>query len=860
MTFSLKTKLLVMCILLVLLTTASISISYYGLTKQDKHRESQQRIQIGFDIIFDDYQSRITDYTTKVKDFLQKNAFMFGWSLEQYMQDNAKLGSPQFIASDMARMATALEELGYLLSANRLMLYASDDRLISAYLQDDSQRLAGVYARSSTGSDTYLPVSAPSQLMTMILLGDQNVPDKPLPPDIPALYSYSEIPDSLRVEPFSDGRRLGIRFTVPTLYEENIFGVLVGDIFYTPEMISRYAALSKTDINIFAGTRLGVGTLDIQQELKPEQLAAFSSCPDMLTEKSVMRIASIAFDEQNEQEYYQGQCAFRNSNNEEVGAITVSLSQFVERQEIRKILTSVLTISGIVVCLAFVLSLFFSQSTLRAIQNIVSVIGYAAEGDLRNTAVAATRDEIEMLANKLNQMIEQLRTISGRVQEAASAVNGTADTILRQMDGLVLHMKEQSAHVDATTESVEHITRFIQTVSQNMLALLDTSELVLSSIQQTHSSVEEVTASTKTLVVNLQLIVSSIDQVSSSVKQISDSVGQLEDIARQSETEVQHIDNSFQDVSQNARQAQQLAQETMDAALHGQTSVEDSIQGMAELKIVVADTAEIIQEVNTWGAQVSSILDIVDEITEQTSLLALNASIISAQAGSHGRGFAVVADEIKNLAIRTKSSTKEIGSLVHQLQMKTEEGVKNTEKGLLKADQGVQLANAVKEALETILDSATRSSTRAGDTAQVVQQTAESSQIIRSSMTRVTEMVSHIRQAIQEQEQDMDKVVAAVENISGMAEQVNRASVEQRKTADQIMSSMEDADQKFRSLSSQTTTLQQNSAQIMGAIRMIESTTKQTLESATSISGDTVKSLVQQSEMLQKLVSIFKIS
>ena len=858
MNFSIKTKLLIMCILLVLLTAVSISISYYGVTKQDKQRETQQRIQIGFDIIFDDYQNRVTDSSTKVRDFLQENALMLSWSLEEYIQDNAKIGSPQFIAADMARTATALEGLGYLLSASRLMMYASDGRLISAYLRDAGQAVtgAGVYARSSTDNDTYLPVSGQKQLMTMILLGDREVPDMPLPSDIPAVYSSSEIPDSLRVAPFSDGRRIGFRFMMPIASEENTFGILVGDIFYTPDMISRYATLSKTEINIFAGNYFSVGTLDVQQELETEQISQLDSCAAIVQQEAGMRIIPIAFEEEK---YYQGQCAFRNSRDEVVGAVAISLSQDVERQEMRKILTSVLTISGIVVCLAFVLSLFFSRSTLRAIQNIVSVIGYAAEGDLRNAAVSATRDEIGMLANKLNQMIEQLRTISGRVQEAASAVNGTADTILRQMDELMLHMEEQSVSVDATAESVEHVTCFLQTVSQEMLELLGTSELVLSSIQQTQASVQEVTESTKTLVLNLQMIVSSIDQVSSSTKQISDSVGQLEDIARQGETEVQHIDNSFQDVSQNARQAQQLAQETMDAALHGQTSVEDSIQGMAELKIVVADTAVIIQEVNSWGGQVSSILDIVDEITEQTSLLALNASIISAQAGSHGRGFAVVADEIKNLAVRTKSSTKEIGLLVHQLQMKTAEGVKNTEKGLIKADQGVQLAHAVKDALESILDSATRSSNRAGDTAQVVQQTAESSQIIRSSMTRVTDMVSHIRQAIQDQEQDIDKVVAAVENISGMAEQVNRASIEQRKSADQIMSSMENADQKFQSLSSQTTTLQQNSAQIMEAMRTIESTTSQTLENAASISEDTVRNLVQQSEILQKLVSVFKI-
>ncbi len=738
------------------------------------------------------------------------------------------------------------------------MLYAEDRRLLSSYLrEEDGSSTFGVYVRMESGRNTYLHADNPMQPLSRVLFDDYVMQENSLPSKIDPEAPSSDIPDELRLEPFSDSSGMGIRFLVPIMYKQKKQGMLVGDMFYTDAMVERYAALSKTAVNIFAGSHLNVGTLDAQQTIELEALEQIASCHDLASQTSSVHVIPVTF---GNEDYSQGGCAFRNSQNETVGAMTVSLSQQAGRQEIQKLFISVLAISGVVVCLAFLLLLVFSRSTIQAIKNIVSVIGDAAEGDLRGTALSQTHDEIGLLAKKLNRMIEQLRQISGRVQEAASTVNHTADTILRKTEGLMRHMEAQSASVDAATGSVEHITQFIQTVSQDMIAFLDTSELVLSSIQQTQSSIAEVTTNTGTLALNLQLIVSSIDQVSQSVKQISDSVGQLDEIAGQGEVKVQHIHHSFQNVSHNALDAQQLAQETMDAALNGQASVEDSIQGMNDLKLVMADTARIIQEVNSWGEQVSSILDMVDEITEQTSLLALNASIISAQAGSHGKGFAVVADEIKNLAVRTKSSTKEIASLVHQLQAKTEEGVSKMKNGLQKAAHGVKLANAVGKALESILDSATRSSNRANDTAQVIQQTAESNRIISSLMIRVTEMVSHIRQAIHKQEQDMEKVAEAVENISGMAEQVNQASVEQRKTADQIMESMESADQKFRFLSDQTIVLQENSEQIMEAMHRIEETTIQTLMSGSSLSGDAVTGLVKQSESLQKLVSIFKIS
>jgi len=855
MTFSIKTKLLMMCILLVLVTAVGISASYYRLTKQEKHRESRQRIQIGFDIVFDDYQHRVGEYRAKVTDFLQKHGFILSWELEQYAEDTTQIRSPGFIQTCLSRTTPILEELGALLSADRLMVYAAaDTRLISAYLLQDQQATTGVYARSQAGQDTYLPANDPNLPASKLLLREQGIPTLPLPPELPGAYPEPDIPETVQVGLFSNRQQVGIRFVAPISYKGETFGVLVGDILYTPDMVSRYAALSHTELNVLAGQHCIMGTLEGQQDL---DLAQLDSCTAIATQQTELRLTSVTF---ADQAYYQGQCALRNVRHENIGAVTVSLSQAVEQADIRTILVSVLTISGLVVSLALVLSLVFSHRTLRAIQNIVTVIGYAAEGDLRNTATAATHDEIGTLAVKLNQMIAQLRTISGRVQGAASAVNGTAETILRQMEGLMQHMQAQTSSVEATTGSVEQITHFIQAVAQEMTTLLATSDLVLSSIQETQASVEEVTASTETLVANLQLIVVSVAQVSHSNTQISERVEQLDEIARQSMREVQHIDHSFQDVVQNAQQAQALARDTMEAARQGQASVDASMQGINELKRVVADTARIIQDVNAWGGQVSAILDIVGEITEQTSLLALNASIISAQAGVHGRGFAVVAEEIKHLAVRTKSSTQEIGLLVRQLQQKTGEGVSTTAQGLVKADQGVQLATAVQQAFDIIVERAARSSSGAGETVQVIQQTADSSQMISTAMTRVTDMVSHIRGAIQDQEQDMDQVVAAVEAISGMAEQVNRASREQRTTAEQIMNSMDQADRRFHGLSEQTTALQQHAAHIMEAMHAIEATTTHAQENVTSISGDTVQSLVQQSEMLQKLVSLFKIS
>ena len=357
----------------------------------------------------------------------------------------------------------------------------------------------------------------------------------------------------------------------------------------------------------------------------------------------------------------------------------------------------------------------------------------------------------------------------------------------------------------------------------------------------------------------MHLIYSSVGEFKLSLSEIAERAVQLDQLAQQTGAETSQIEHALRDVSANAEQTRELASSTMAAATQGQASVDASIQGILRLKATVTETAKSIEEVNQWGERVSSILNMVDDITAQTSLLALNASIISAQAGTHGRGFAVVADQIKELANRTKSSTQEIGTLVHELQKKSEQGVKRIAEGMKNADEGVRLVSAVNEALGTILESATHSSHCADNTAKVTQQTAKNSQTINASMSNVAEMVSQIKTTLHVQEDDVEKVFEAIESISGMSEQLNRASVEQKRAAIEIAASMEDVTEKFSETSEQTDTLQQHATQIVAAMKTIETITDQILAQATTISNDAVRTLVEQSEALLKIIKRFKV-
>lgn len=855
---SIQTKLLILCIVLALITTNILSFSYYSLSKREAERQSRERIQIAFEIMFDDFVQQEQFYARQFREFMAQESSL-EWALFSYKNKPSELSSTLFIVSYLAPFAQKMRDFSGVVGARQLALYAWNGRLLTLYRQQEVDEAAdtvgtdivGTYVMTKDGAPSFLPIT-----QEFSLLGASEIPEAPLPPDTAPAYD-GDLPTAPVIAPFRQDGELGMRVEMPVYRDDELIGALASDILYTQSMFERYAALSNTDINLFVGDQISLGTLPAQDAARLSKAGERPLCADLRDAPAQVAITTLAV---GESDYYHSSCDLSSTEGERLGTLSVNLSQAREHAHVQAMRWTVLLVSLAVLVAAVLLSFLASRPAIHTINNLVRVMGAAAGGDLRPSAIAAAQDEFGMLARSLNQMITQLRAISQQVQQSSAGVNRAADTVFQEMNGLMNDVQEQTAGVEHTISAVETIKTFIETVARNTAELLTTSAHILSSIQETRASVRDVSASTGALTTNLHLISAAIDQVKQSAAQMSGDTGALEEIARQTASEIRQIEDALAAVSQYAEANQDSAQKTMDAVTVGQQSVEASVQGMLELKEVAVNTAGIIQEVNAWGAEVSSILDIVDEITGQTELLSLNASIISAQAGEHGRGFAVVASEIKELADRTRNSTKEIATLVHALQKKTAEGVSNTEDGIRRAEDGVQRANAAKEALTTILEQASQASRRAADTADMIQQTAGSSQAIGGSMTQVTDMVSHIRRAIEEENVEIDQVVSAVENISGMAEQVNRASLEQQQSADQIAAGMEGATERFSDISDQTATLRDEANQILDAMRTIERISAAIRQNAAAISGDTVEGLVKHSAALQDVVRVFKVS
>lgn len=857
---SIQRKFLLICLLLIVVMAASISAVYLSLTRRDKRQESQRRIQVAFDIVLHDMAAYSESFARGADDFLRDSLPIREATSMSY--EMMGLHDADDIVRTVARgylvdVATDLEKFAHIVRVHRLVLYGPDASIMAMYQLQDGEEVMGLSTISDAGNQTFLRLDDPGTVKLM-LDGDEPVPDALFPFGVQTHF-FGDIPDATTVSFFTEDRKLGLRITAPIAHGETGAGVLVGDIFFTQRWIQQFADLSTTDINLFVGDQFSIGSFPEQESLPPGLAADLAPrrAAEMLRTTMAAHDVRVSSTSIKDEPYYYGACALLDDGGG-ISTLGIGVSQVVEQQEIRSVLGTILIISGIAIVVAIVFSFILSHRTMQTIRHLVHVIGAAASGNLQRTALVRSYDEFGLLAVNINEMIMRLRDVSTQTQAVAHTVTLTSSDILQEVDSLAGLMEQQAGSVENTVEAVERIDGVIDGVVGQITDLLTGTEQILAALHRMSATSEAVADSTGYLKTDVQEVSNFIEQVEQASRQILTHADRLASSIEETEAATNQINALLVNVADDAEQAQHFATETAEAALDGQTAVERAIDGIDTLKQIVEASARIMYDVNQRSEQVSTILNIVDDVTDKTTLLSLNAAIISAQAGEHGRGFAVVADEIRELADQTRASTHEIGDLIHALQRHAAEGVRSVSSGIAKADEGVQLARDVNASLQRINQWATRSSERAKHTAQAVRESVTGSQAIQDSMHRVMEMMAGIRQEIEREEHNLSDVVASIENIQVMSAQVKEANDEQNSDTQTIEARMREFTRELTGISDQARNLQQNSDQIVDAMRRLGTITDTIVRHTTTMSEHTVTRLVHQSDALREGLNVFR--
>ncbi len=424
-----------------------------------------------------------------------------------------------------------------------------------------------------------------------------------------------------------------------------------------------------------------------------------------------------------------------------------------------------------------------------------------ATGSLVDTV--EIRSPHDILGRAFQSMIGYLHEVAEMMQKVAegdlrsririrSEHDAFGQAIHAMTTGLQALIAQIRSNVQQTVETSQHIAALaledFEIVQEETIIVED----MVSTMAEMGTSVGEVTHNMEELSVSMEQTSASVSQMAASIRHIASSTTELSQQTNQTIRSLRNANKALEKIVENIDMSQRLSHETNQDALEGQQAVELVIGSMDTIHHTITAAVEAINRFSQRSQDIDSILEVIRNITDQTSLLALNASIIAAQAGSHGRGFAVVAEEIRSLADGVGSSTKDIAAIVHALKKDANEVTQAIYEGSAHVEQGMQHTQQAREMLEKILASAQRSSSVVTEIAETLYNLMETSHSVSSSMETVEMMTQDITRATNEQKITTEQIDQVIVYINDMAVQNHRAATEQLHGAQQVVQVMED--------------------------------------------------------------------
>lgn len=390
-------------------------------------------------------------------------------------------------------------------------------------------------------------------------------------------------------------------------------------------------------------------------------------------------------------------------------------------QRARKSLVIFLLVGVAAIFISTTMTLAMNKAIAKPLTEIASIAEKIATGELDvNVPADGRADEVGILTRTFRRMVDNIK--------------GHADTTRRIAAG------DLSGTVTPQSE---------KDVMGNALAAMG-------------SSLREIT---REIIEGVNVLASSSSEIMASTNQVASGASETAAAVSETSSTVEEVKQTALVSSQKAKSVADAAQRAVQVAQIGRRSVEESIAGMGRIQGQVEAIAESIVRLSEQSQTIGEIIATVNDLAEQSNLLAVNAAIEAAKAGEQGKGFAVVAQEVKSLAEQSKEATAQVRAILNDIQKATNAAVMATEQGNKAVEDGVRQSKEAGEAIRQMGESI-------DDSAQAAVQIAASSQQQLTGMDQVALAMENIRQASDQNVTGMRQVEFTVQGLHDLGQKL----------------------------------------------------------------------------------------
>ncbi len=545
---------------------------------------------------------------------------------------------------------------------------------------------------------------------------------------------------------------------------------------------------------------------------------------------------------------------------QQLGAVRMGLTRSLLERRMREGMFSALLFTALLVLVGAILTLVGTRRMTAPLNEMTRISKEIAEGggDLTRTFEVQSGDEVGALADAFNRFVQRLREMVLRTRSGTSGIVEGADKIQVSSQGVSSGVSRQTQALSTSFQALQEIDASSGNVAESTKSLVSSAEESAAATMELGATIDEIVGQVDRLFSTVEEVSTSIVEMAATGQQITGNVEALSASADETASAISQMDVSIQEVKANAAQTNELSEAASKDAEQGMAVIGASIEGINAVRDMVDHASSAIMDLGQKSDEVGKILTVIDNVADQTSLLALNAAIIAAQAGEHGKGFAVVADEIRELADRTATSTKEISEIIGSIQMGTETAVSAMQAGRDRVHEEVGRSEGARGALEKIRGSTVDAAEQVRGIMRATQEQSKGSQQITSAINQITTMLEQIFVSVTQQSKGNTQLSEAAEAMRDIASMVKHSTAEQAKGSRQISNHMENVRSMIEQINGATQSQSERSRQVLDLFAEI----REIAEENSARTGEldaVVEALTRQSAALEEEVGAFKV-
>lgn len=443
-----------------------------------------------------------------------------------------------------------------------------------------------------------------------------------------------------------------------------------------------------------------------------------------------------------------------------VGTVYMRVSTEPLATRLARLGSAVILIMLVSLLITLPLSIRLHAVIANPIREMAEAVRRIAEGEtIRRRGMVARGDEIGLLEEKFQQMAESLQekvNIANQIAQGDLAVNvipqSDKDALGNAFVAMVNNLQEKA-------EIAKQIATGDLTVRVRLQSQYDVLGHALAAM------VDNLRDLNRQVGEGVDVLATSSSAILTGTTQVAAGATETATVMAETTTTLDEVKQTALVSSQKAKYVSEAAQKASQISHTGKRAVEESIEGMQQIREQMEMIADSIMRLSEQSQAIGEIIASVNDLSEQSNLLAVNASIEAAKAGEHGKGFAVVAQEVKSLSVQSRQATAQVRTILGDIQKATSSAVVATEQGARAVEVGVKQSKDAGEAIRQLTESI-------GESALAASQIAVSAQQQLAGMDQLALAMDNIRISTNQNMESTRQAEVAAHNLHALGQRL----------------------------------------------------------------------------------------